>query len=143
MLNCDIIKYIYTFDFTLPPINKDVRNYKNNILNDKACKIQKWYKRNKIEKGMPILFTNEMPYFQKWYIIRLYMKFYPKEDLRTVPYYIFKKNNNITNNLLNKLTPKQINQYNNNNFDSININCIDVFKFLKLCTKQQIINSGW
>tara|TARA_B100000900_G_scaffold414222_1_gene440287 strand:+ start:92 stop:517 length:426 start_codon:yes stop_codon:yes gene_type:complete len=141
MINCDVIKYIYTFDFTLPPINKDIRNYKNNIINNNVSKIQKWYKRNKIEKNMPILFINEMPYFQKWYIIRLYMKFYPKEDLRTVPYYILKKNN--TNNLLNKLTPTQINQYNNNNFDSNNINCIDVFKFLKLCTKQQIINSGW
>ena len=141
MINCDVIKYIYTFDFTLPPINKDNRNYKNNIINNNVSKIQKWYKRNKIEKNMPILFINEMPYFQKWYIIRLYMKFYPKEDLRTVPYYILKKNN--TNNLLNKLTPTQINQYNNNNFDSNNINCIDVFKFLKLCTKQQIINSGW
>jgi len=141
MINCDVIKYIYSFDFTLPPINKDIRNYKNNIINEKVTKIQKWYKRNKIEKNMPILFINEMPYFQKWYIIRLYMKFYPKEDLRTVPYYILKKNN--TSNLLNKLTPTQINQYNNNNFDSNNINCIDVFKFLKLCTKQQIINSGW
>ena len=65
-INIDIIKTIYSFDFTLPAINNEIREYKNHILNNNAYKIQKWYMRNKIEKHMPILFIDEIPLYQKW-----------------------------------------------------------------------------
>ena len=59
----------------------------------KAFLIQEWYKKYKIKKKKPILFINDLSENKivKWYLIRIYMKFYPKEDLYDVPYYIIKK----------------------------------------------------
>lgn len=136
-INIDIIKTIYSFDFTLPAINNEIREYKNHILNNNAYKIQKWYMRNKIEKHMPILFIDEIPLYQKWYIIRLYMKFYPKEDLKLFPYYILRSNRN----LMDKLSKHDI--YNFWEKKGYEISCFNVYSFLKNCNKQEILSGGW
>ena len=137
MLNLDIIKTIYSFDFTIPAINSEIRKYKNQILNNNAYKIQKWYMRNKIEKDMPILFIDEIPFYQKWYIIRLYMKFYPKEDLKLVPYYVLRENKD----LLEKIS--KIDIYNFWERKGYEISCNDVYLFLKKCNKKEILSGGW
>ena len=74
--------------------NKMINEY---IIKEKevyAKKIQEWYKNNKIESTMPILLVNDLTenpqQFQKWYIIRLFMKFYPREDLRDYPLYLLR-----------------------------------------------------
>ena len=130
MLNSDVIKSIYDYNlYKLPSMNREIREYKYDILNKKVSKIQKWYKRNKIDRQMPILFISEIDLYQKWYIIRLYMKFYPKEDLLEWPMHCTRK-------------VKQTRKYDNEILLSIN-KAYQVFEFMKKQTKRNIISTGF
>ena len=130
---CDIpnelIINLYEINPFIIPINKETRNYLQNKRNYAASLIQKWYKRNKIGPNMPILFMDEITNFSKWYIIRLYMKFYPKEDLLEWPMHCTRK-------------VKQTRKYDNEILLSIN-KAYQVFEFMKKQTKRNIISTGF
>ena len=60
-------------------------------------------KKNKIEKEMPILFMDELysGIIPKWLLIRMYMKFYPMDDIVSLPINLLQNNftmNEIKNN---------------------------------------------
>tara|TARA_B100002019_G_scaffold176379_1_gene152355 strand:- start:982 stop:1377 length:396 start_codon:yes stop_codon:yes gene_type:complete len=126
----ELIKELYNFNPFIKPINKVTREFLQNKRNISANKIQKWYKQNKIESKMPILFLDEMQNFKKWYIIRLYMKFYPKDDLRDWPTHCIKRKLN----LFNKPLPNKYRKL---------YSAFEVFKFMKNETKQDIIATGF
>ncbi len=135
MLNLDLIKNVYEYNlYRLPSINKEILEYKQDKLNRNVSKIQKWYKRNKIDKEMPILFVNEIHLYQKWYIIRLYMKFYPKDDLIILPKCVFKKKVFTSSNEY-----KREREYVMRN----DLKNYEVFKYLKSSEKNQILAAGW
>ena len=126
----ELIKELYNFNPFIKPINKVTREFLQNKRNISANKIQKWYKQNKIESKMPILFLDEMQGFKKWYIIRLYMKFYPKDDLRDWPIHCIKRKLN----LFNKPLPNKYRKL---------YSAFEVFEFMKNETKQDIIATGF
>ena len=114
--------------------------------NNKAFLIQKWYKKYKIEKNKPILFINELSEnkIPKWYLIRIYMKFYPKEDLYDVPYYIIKKQ--IENESDEKKKESQRNdlfKWKRKMGTNMKRRVYEVYKFLKAQTLVDIKNGGW
>ena len=126
----ELIKELYNFNPFIKPVNKVTREFLQNKRNISANKIQKWYKLNKIESKMPLLFLDEMQNLKKWYIIRFYMKFYPKEDLYDWPLHCIKRKLN----LFNKPLP--------NKYKKI-YSAFDVFEFMKNETKETIIATGF
>ena len=82
----ELLRHIYEYNLHISVPNKMIHHH---ILQQKSLfetKLQNWYRKNKIDSTMPILFisdfTENPDQFQKWYILRLFMKFYPREDLR-------------------------------------------------------------
>lgn len=126
----ELIKEFYNFNPFIKPVNKEIREFLQNKRNKCASKIQNWYKLNKIESKMPLLFLDEMQNFRKWYIIRLYMKFYPKDDLRDWPLHCIKRKLNIFNRPLPDKYSKLYSAF-------------EVFEFMKNETKQNIIATGF
>jgi len=125
----EIINELYDFNPFITPINKNTREFLQKKRNKCASKIQKWYKKYKIESEMPFLFLNEMQNFKKWYIIRLYMKFYPKDDLREWPLQCIRKKLNIYRNIISH--------------DLQNYTAFQVFRFMQKQTKEDIISTGF
>ena len=131
-----IFSYVRT---SIPIINKHDLKQKREIYVDKINIIKRWYKKNKIESQMPILFLSEMENFDKWYIIRLYMKFYPKLDLYDWPIYYLKRFNNI---------PNMVSDYGSHIEDNIvnyrySTKAYNVFKFMQKISKNDIIKTGF
>ena len=90
----EIINYIFDFNrIYIPIINKEDLKFKKIIFNNKINIIKKWYKKYKIIKNIPIFFLNNFynNNYEKWYLIRIFMKFYPKDDLLIWPFYLIKK----------------------------------------------------
>ena len=84
---------------------------------------------------------NKIP---KWYLIRIYMKFYPKEDLYDVPYYIIKKQ--IENESDEKKKESQRNdlfKWKRKMGTNMKRRVYEVYKFLKAQTLVDIKNGGW
>tara|TARA_B100001063_G_scaffold242526_1_gene271340 strand:+ start:13822 stop:14295 length:474 start_codon:yes stop_codon:yes gene_type:complete len=145
-LNHDVICHIYSFNPLLPVIDNITNNYVNGIKNNKALSIQKMFKKCCIFKEMPILFLDEMysSKYPRWLLIRLYIKFYPYEDLLDLPYYIVKKNYTLQEIKNSKFLSTIIFA-----FSRYSINkCLnkfkryDIFKILRCFTYNQIINAG-
>lgn len=126
----EIVRTVYDFDPFNLPANKHIRKYLQTKRNYYANKIQTWYKRNKIQDKMPLLFLDEVMIYEKWYIIRLYMKFYPKDDLRDWPLHCIKRKLNIYNRSL----PNEYNKL---------YSAFEVFEFMKNETKETIIATGF
>jgi len=131
-----IFSYVRT---SIPIINKHDLRQKREIYVDKINIIKRWYKKNKIESKMPILFLSEMENFDKWYIIRLYMKFYPKLDLYDWPIYYLKIFNNIPNMVSDYGVPSEDNIVNYR----YSTKAYDVFKFMQKISKNDIIKTGF
>ena len=126
----ELIKEFYNFNPFINPVNRVTRDFLKNKRDICASKIQNWYKRNKISSTMPYLFLDEIRYYEKWYIIRLYMKFYPKEDLRDWPLHCIKRKLNLFNV---RLPSKYHKLY----------SAFEVFEFMKNETKENIIATGF
>ena len=148
MVPDEIIDHITSFNSSVyVPFSKTNKEYLYKRRNKKAFLIQEWYKKNKIEKKKPILFINELSENKilKWYLIRIYMKFYPKEDLYDVPYYIIKKQ------IENESDEKKKESQRNNLFKwkrkmETNMKrrrAYEVYKFLRVQTLVDIKNGGW
>ena len=133
------------FDYVrikMPIINKDDYKKKQIIYVSKSNKIKRWYKQYKIDKTMPILFLSEINEYPKWYIIRLYMKFYPKLDLYDWPIYYFKRLTYIessTPNMVSGYLPQPERPL---SFKRTN-KAYDVFQFMRNITKEEIIKTGF
>ena len=88
---------------------------------------------------MPIMFVNDLTenpqQFQKWYIIRLFMKFYPREDLRDYPLYLLR-------NRYGKRFEEYISKEKVNKWKNIKSNW-QVLKFMYKFDLQQIVSTGW
>ena len=129
------------FDYVrmkIPIINKEDAKKKQIILHEKSDLIKKWYKKYKIESFMPILFLDEIENMDKWYIIRLYMKFYPKYDLYDWPMYYLKRVN----------IPSMVSDYAPPDKESIfnykySEKAYNVFKFMQKINKNDIIKTGF
>ena len=138
LLNDDVLLKIYNYNIrNIPSVNRFTYNYKCKELNNYAKKIQKWYKKYKIENIKPILFIDDFynNYYPKWKLIRYFMKFYPKKDLLDMPYYILRsKYRNIPIDLLNKW------RY---NINKDNNTCYEVFIFMKNSSISDLIKAGW
>jgi len=135
MLNLDSIKNVYKYNlYALPSINREIHEYKYDILNQNVSKIQSWYKRNKVNSQMPMLFVSEIHLYQKWYIIRLYLKFYPKDDLRILPKYVFRKKVFTSDDEREKEKQHTIRS---------DLRIYEVFEYLKLSSKSEILAAGW
>ena len=76
---------------------------------------------------MPILFLTEVHNMEKWYLIRLFMKFYPKSDLYDWPLYYYSAHTITKNFIPYKKTNK----------------AFHVFQFMQQLTKKEIINTGF
>ena len=83
---------------------------------------------------MPILFISEIDLYQKWYIIRLYMKFYPKDDLRILPKYVFRKKV-FTSDVEREKEKKHTLR--------TDLRIYEVFEYLKSSRKIEILAAGW
>jgi hypothetical protein len=94
ILNDDVLFKIYDYDLHLFPINKSIQMYVKEKKDRAARIIQKMIRNTKIYSQMPILFLNDFveKKIPKWLLIRIYMKFYPKEDLIILPRYLLKSN---------------------------------------------------
>jgi len=152
MVPDEIIDHITSFNSSVyVPFSKTNKEYLYKRRNKKAFLIQEWYKKNKIEKKKPILFINELSENKilKWYLIRIYMKFYPKEDLYDVPYYIIKKQ--IENESDEKKKESQRNDLfkwkrkmeTNMETNMKRRRAYEVYKFLRAQTLVDIKNGGW
>lgn len=112
-----------------------------------AAKLQKWYRKNKIDSAMPILFmsdfTENPDQFQKWYIIRLFMKFYPREDLRDYPKYLIRSVYGNNSRTLEEQVGKDTAQNWRNMYSNLDVSNWDVLKFIQTFNLQQIVNAGW
>ena len=127
-LPSEIINYIFDFNrLYIPIINKEDLKFKKIIFNNKVNIIKKWYKKYKIIKKIPIFFLNNFynNNYEKWYIIRIFMKFYPKDDLLIWPFYLIKKY-------------KLKEYYNIDKFTAF-----QVFNFMKNQSLENIINTGF
>lgn len=147
MVPDEIIDYIMSFNSLIyVPFSKKNKEYLYKCRNKKAFLIQEWYKKYKIKKNKPILFINDFSEnkISKWYLIRIYMKFYPKEDLYDVPYYIIKKqienesDENKKESLKNDLFRWLIKIGTNTERRGY-----EVYKFLRGQTLEDIKNGGW
>lgn len=124
----EIINYIFDFNrIYIPIINKEDLKFKKIIFNNKINIIKKWYKKYKIIKNIPIFFLNNFynNNYEKWYLIRIFMKFYPKDDLLIWPFYLIKKY-------------KLKEYYNIDKFTAF-----QVFNFMKNQSLENIINTGF
>jgi|TARA_Y100000022_G_scaffold128083_1_gene110986 hypothetical protein len=130
-LPSEVTNYILDYIRTdIGIINKYDYKKKLEIYNKKSDIIKKWYNKYKIESRMPILFLDEMENFDKWYIIRLYMKFYPKPDLYDWPLYYLKRTKILTGqeDIMNYKYTKS---------------AYSVFKFMNKINKNDIIKTGF
>ncbi len=135
----ELIDYILNYIRTdIGIINKHDYNKKMVIYHKKSNIIKNWYYKYKIDSKMPLLFLDEMENMNKWYIIRLFMKFYPKADLYDWPLYYLKR--------INK--PNIVSDYTLSNKKSIynykySQKAYDVFKFMHKINKNDIIKTGF
>lgn len=140
----DILLKLYDFVPYITPVNKDTNMYVTNKRKKYASKIQKWYKRNKIDAEMPLLFLSEVRLYEKWYIIRLYMKFYPKEDLRDWPYYYIKRILYMQNRVsFNPLPYSEFKLTGENQIKYSTMTAYEIFKFMHTISKEDIIATGF
>lgn len=137
----EIVILLYDYVPFIYPVNKQTHSYITKKRNDKATIIQTWYKKYKIEEKMPMLFLSEMPDFPKWYIIRLYMKFYPKDDLKDWPAFYCKRKQYLENR--QNFNPLAFSEFNYKNEDLNNLSAFEVFNFMKSVSKQEIISTGF
>ena len=122
----EIINYIFDYVRTdIPIINKEDLKQKKIIFNNKVNKIKKWYIKYKIDKNFPSLFFSNIHNYEKWYLIRIFMKFYPKEDLKIWPFYFIKK--------------FKLKHYNYKFYFS----AFEVFIFMKNQSLENIISTGY
>lgn len=93
-LNDDVLLKIYDYNIRLFPVNKKIQMYVKEKKDRSARIIQKMVRNTKIYSQMPILFLNDFieKKIPKWLLIRIYIKFYPKEDLIILPRYLLKSN---------------------------------------------------
>lgn len=131
----NILDYIRT---DIGVIDKCDYNKKMVIYNKKSNIIKKWYSKNKIDSKMPFLFLDEMESKDKWYIIRLYMKFYPKDDLYDWPIYYLKRVN--IPNMVSDYAPPDTESIFNYKYSQ---KAYDVFKFMHKINKNDIIKTGF
>ena len=131
----NILDYIRT---DIGVIDKCDYNKKMVIYNKKSNIIKKWYSKNKIDSKMPFLFLDEMESKDKWYIIRLYMKFYPKDDLYDWPIYYLKRVN--IPNMVSDYAPPDTESIFNYKYSQ---KAYDVFKFMQKINKNDIIKTGF
>ena len=138
----EILRHIYDYNLNISIPNKMIHNYVLEKQSLFAMKLQKWYKKNKIDSQMPILFISDFTEnpnkFQKWYILRLFMKFYPREDLRDYPKYLIRSvygNNGMT--LEQQVGKEKVEKWKNiySNWD--------VLKFIHSFDLQKIVDTGW
>jgi hypothetical protein len=94
ILNDDVLLKIYDYNLHLFPVNKNIQMYVKERKDRAARIIQQMARNQKIYSQMPILFLNDFieKKIPKWLLIRIYMKFYPKEDLIILPRYLLKSN---------------------------------------------------
>lgn len=138
----EIIDYITSFNSLLRvPFSKQNKEYLYKRRNKYATLIQTWYKKYKIAKSKPVLFISKLSEnkIPKWHLIRIYMKFYPKEDLYDVPYYILKQQ--IANEMDYQNKIHLINTL--YTWNTNRIKAYDVFGFLKTQSLLDIRNGGW
>ena len=138
----EILRIIYEYNLNISIPNKMIYE---NVVEKKsnfAKRIQHWYKKNKIDSKMPILFlsdfTENPQQFDKWYVIRLFMKFYPREDLYHYPKYLIRTiygNRGLT--LEEQLGKDQAQKWKNlrSNWD--------VLKLMRHVELDQIVKTGW
>ena len=135
----EILKEIYNYNLNISIPNKLINNHVFEKKQIYARKLQKWYKKNKIDSTMPILFisdfTENPDQFQKWYILRLFMKFYPREDLRDYPKYLIRSVYGRT--LEDRVGKEKANEWRNMTSNW------QVLKLMKTFDLQQIVNTGW
>ena len=131
----NILDYIRT---DIGVIDKCDYNKKMVIYNKKSNIIKKWYSKYKIDSKMPFLFLDEMESKEKWYIIRLYMKFYPKDDLYDWPIYYLKRLN--IPNMVSDYAPSDTESIFNYKYSQ---KAYDVFKFMQKISKNDIIKTGF
>ena len=135
----EIIDNIFDYIRTdIGVIDKNDYNKKMIIYHKKSNLIKNWYRKYKIESFMPILFLDEIENMEKWYIIRLFMKFYPKGDLYDWPIYYLKRAN----------IPRMISDYGLPDKNSIfnykySEKAYNVFKFMQKINKNDIIKTGF
>ena len=135
----ELIDYILDYIRTdIGIINKYDYKKKMAIYNKKSNIIKKWYYKYKIDSKMPLFFLDEMESMNKWYIIRLYMKFYPKDDLYDWPIYYLKRVN-IPNMVSNYASPDTESIFNY----KYSQKAYDVFKFMHKINKNDIIKTGF
>ena len=93
-LNDDVLFKIYDYNLELFPVTKNIQMYVKKKKDRAARIIQKMVRNTQIYSQMPILFLNDFieKKIPKWLLIRIYMKFYPKEDLIILPRYLLKSN---------------------------------------------------
>jgi len=124
----ELINKVFDYVRTdIPIIDKEDLKNKTKIYHTKSNVIKKWYKKYKIEDKMPILFLTEVHNMENWYLIRLFMKFYPKSDLYDWPLFYYSEYT-----INKKFVP-----YKKSN------KAYDVFKFMQQLTKNEIINTGF
>jgi len=124
----ELINKVFDYVRTdIPIIDKEDLKSKTKIYHTKSNFIKKWYKKYKIEDKMPILFLTEVQNMEKWHLIRLFMKFYPKSDLYDWPLYYYSGHVIKKNFVPYKKTNK----------------AYEVYKFMKQLTKNEIINTGF
>ena len=135
----EILKEIYNYNLNINIPNKMIHNHVFEKKQIYARKLQKWYKNNKIDSTMPILFINDFTenpdQFKKWYIIRLFMKFYPREDLRDYPIYLLR-------NVYGRTLEDRVGKEKANEWKNMTSNW-QVLKLMQTFDLQQIVNTGW
>lgn len=143
----EIIRHIYEYNLNISIPNKMIHNHITQQKSLFATKLQKWYRKNKIDSAMPILFmsdfTENPDQFQKWYIIRLFMKFYPREDLRDYPKYLIRSVYGNNSRTLEEQVGKDTAQNWRNMYSNLDVSNWDVLKFIQTFNLQQIVNAGW
>lgn len=137
----DIVNKILDFVRTdIGVLNKEDYKKKKIIYQEKSNMIKLWYKKYKIENEMPILFLDEMINMEKWYIIRLFMKFYPRFELYNWPIGYFKRITHVQNsnpNMVSGYLPSYPISFKQTN------KAYDVFKFMHGIPKEEIIKIGF
>lgn len=135
----ELIDYILNYIRTdIGIINKHDYKKKMVIYNKKSNIIKKWYYKYKIDSKMPLFFLDEMESMNKWYIIRLFMKFYPKDDLYDWPLYYLKRVN-IPNMVSDYALPDTESIFNYKYSEK----AYDVFQFMHKINKNDIIKTGF
>lgn len=93
-LPIDVVKHIYSFNLLLKSPNKEIHKFTHSQKQMYVRFIQHWYQKYKICNKMPTLYhidiTENPQKYPKWFIVRCYMKFYPKKDLKDLPKYMIR-----------------------------------------------------